>query len=56
MKTTTWNLVELDATEMTNIEGGSKGIWGWLIKEIIENWDEIKRGASDGWNGRPYNP
>jgi len=48
------NLVELDLEEATLIDGG-KGIgWAWLAEQIVENWNEIKQGVSDGWNGN-YN-
>ncbi|MGC4232747.1 MAG: hypothetical protein QM594_07190 [Niabella sp.] len=53
---TTYGLTELNNNEVLQVEGGSKGFWSWLVKQIIDNWDEIKQGASDGWNGRPYNP
>jgi hypothetical protein len=42
------NLVELDARQAEQIDGGD---FGWLFEQIIDNWKEIKRGARDGWNG-----
>jgi hypothetical protein len=28
-----------------------KGVtWAAVGKEIIDNWDEIKKGVADGWN------
>ncbi len=40
-------------TEIENqkIDGG--GIWTWVIQQIILNWDDVKSGLSDGWNGQP---
>lgn len=55
MKFDTLPLTELSTYEASIIEGGGKGFWAWLGQEIIENWDEIKRGVKDGWNGT-YNP
>ena len=51
------NLQELSIQEMRVYEGGStpKSVWLWLGEQIIENWDDIKQGFSDGWNGT-YNP
>lgn len=52
-----WGLSTLDSAEMAGIDGGSwfskivKGITGiWLMEKIVDNWDEIKQGFSDGWN------
>ena len=55
MNITTLDLVEISYEEAEILNGGGKGFWAWLGQEIIENWDEIKRGISDGWNGT-YNP
>jgi hypothetical protein len=49
-------LVELNSEELVNIDGGGAS---WLKKfsfygvlwELANNWDAIKAGASDGWNG-----
>lgn len=49
------NLVELNTQEILETEGGSwikKGIWGAVVAGVIENWDDIKQGLSDGWNKR----
>lgn len=48
------NLVELDSKELTLFEGGSVVKWPFWVTvatEILSNWDAIKAGASDGWNG-----
>lgn len=50
-------LVPMEMAEMQSITGGGKfsrwfkrfGIAG-IINEIINNWDDIKRGLHDGWN------
>lgn len=50
------NLVELDALEGENTQGGStpswfrKTVWGYALTLVIDNWSDIKSGASDGWN------
>lgn len=50
------NLDALDNSEMQEISGGAwpkwlKGItWAAVGKEIIDHWDEIKKGLVDGWN------
>ncbi|QPH38202.1 bacteriocin [Pedobacter endophyticus] len=44
---------ELDAREMKTIDGGGwlrKLGWGYLATEVIDHWDEIKKGFSNGWN------
>ena len=49
-----FNLVELDSKELTLLEGGSIfkwSIWAPILGELANNWDAIKAGASDGWNG-----
>lgn len=48
------NLVELDSNELILIEGGNvlrTTIWGTLLYEALSNWDAIKAGIFDGWNG-----
>lgn len=53
-----FGVLELDAKEMQKIDGGKapgwikKLGWGYLVVEVIENWEEIKEGFSDGWNGK----
>lgn len=42
-------LVELNDQEVLSIEGGNG--WGkWIFIEIVENWEDIKKGLKDGWN------
>ncbi|CAM3448527.1 hypothetical protein [Flavobacterium chungbukense] len=42
------NLVELDREEIISIEGGK---WAeWLASQIVDNWDDIKKGLRDGFN------
>jgi len=48
------NLVELDSKELILVEGGNwlkTTIWGTLIYEAASNWEAIKAGVVDGWNG-----
>lgn len=48
------NVIELDSKELINIEGGNwirASIWGTIAYEIASNWDAVKAGFSDGWNG-----
>lgn len=49
------NLTELNTLEIKEINGGGNGGWVWLAEQIIDNWNEIKNGVKDGWNGH-YNP
>ncbi|WP_445710304.1 hypothetical protein [Flavobacterium sp.] len=50
------NLVELNAQEVLEIEGGAlpgwlkKIGWGYLASVVTENWSDIKAGAIAGWN------
>ncbi|MEO8255657.1 MAG: hypothetical protein ABI554_14855 [Flavobacterium sp.] len=42
-------LVELNAQELQEVEGGNG--WGrWFLEEVVENWDEIKKGFREGFN------
>ncbi|WP_194150809.1 hypothetical protein [Flavobacterium pectinovorum] len=41
------NLVELDRQEVLTIEGG--GWTEWLASQIVDNWDDIKKGLRDGY-------
>ena len=46
------NLVELNAQELREVEGGDwikKISLGYLASQVIENWDDIKKGFSEGW-------
>lgn len=50
------NLVELDSGELVNVNGGEasrlkKFTWYGILIELAHNWDAIKAGISDGWNG-----
>lgn len=48
------NLVELDSEELMLLEGGGAGKWSFWVTvatEILANWEAVKAGASDGWNG-----
>lgn len=52
-------LVALDNSELQTINGGAIPpiVWGpaiWLANEIINNWQEIKRGAVDAFNEVSY--
>lgn len=52
------NVQDMNSLEMVEVEGGlmqENGGWAWLAGQIIDNWDHIKAGAVDGWNGT-YNP
>jgi hypothetical protein len=51
------NVIELDSIESGNYEGGNwlrTTIWGTIVYELASNWDAVKAGISDGWNGN-YN-
>jgi hypothetical protein len=44
------------SNEMEFVDGGQslskvirKGIWGYVIKEIIDHWEEEKKRFVDGW-------
>jgi len=48
------NVIELDSKELINFEGGNwlrASIWGTIAYEFASNWDAVKAGISDGWNG-----
>lgn len=51
------DLAPLEDYEMQMTNGGLewpkwlKGVtWAAVGKELIDNWDEIKKGLADGWN------
>lgn len=54
------NAVDLDLNELILIQGGEvpkwlRGtIWGAVAYELASNWEAVKAGARDGWNGK-YN-
>lgn len=46
------NLTEISSYELVETNGGGwikKGVWAYLATEIIDNWDDIKKGISDGY-------
>jgi len=54
-------LEALSMEQVTAVNGGSgttelvkkvlkKGIWGYIIITVIDNWDDLKQGFVDGWN------
>ena len=51
-----WTLSELSFNESLQIGGGEgnwlkTSIWGTIAYEVASNWEAIKAGISDGWNG-----
>ena len=40
-------------TEIENQNMDAGGMVTWFIQQLILNWDDVKKGISDGWNGRP---
>lgn len=53
-------MVPLSEFEMKQIDGGKMPKWmkafgwGWLVDQVVANWDDIKQGAKDGWNSVQY--
>jgi len=48
------NVDELNSEELIVFEGGNwlrTTIWGTIVYEVLSNWEAVKAGASDGWNG-----
>lgn len=51
--------ISMTDIEMVKINGGTKwpkwlkglGV-GWLVDQVISNWDEIKEGFREGYNAR----
>lgn len=49
-------LIPLGDLEIQEIDGGNWGKWfkriTWIGigNEVIDHWDEIKKGLKDGWN------
>lgn len=49
----------LSGQEIQEIEGGlpkwmqAFGV-GWLVNQVISNWDDIKEGAKEGWDSVQY--
>ncbi|WP_443937435.1 hypothetical protein [Pedobacter sp. MW01-1-1] len=53
LKFENFGVQELDAIEKEAINGGNwikKFGWGYVVTELINNWDDIKGGFRDGWN------
>ncbi|HMG88936.1 MAG TPA: hypothetical protein VK589_02715 [Chryseolinea sp.] len=55
------SLRELDAQDVCNIDGGELIDFFPILKKLtpaafaiwtVENWEEVKKGFSDGWNVR----
>jgi len=47
-------VVELNSGELVNVVGGgwfTKFTWYGALIELVNNWDAVKAGLSDGWNG-----
>ena len=45
------NIIELDALEMEEVNGGGELMDAWsILKEIDRNWDTINRSFMNGWN------
>lgn len=50
----------LSDQEVLRIEGGGLPKWmqafgvGWLVNQVISNWDDIKKGAREGWDSVQY--
>ncbi len=49
-------LASLSREEMQEVDGGEWPVWlkgigiAGVVNEVIEHWDEIKKGFIDGWN------
>ncbi|MEO5891647.1 MAG: hypothetical protein ABIQ31_15470 [Ferruginibacter sp.] len=54
-------LAEMGDLEIQQIEGGSIPSWlkgfgiAWAVGQVIGNWENIKKGAANGWNSVSYN-
>ncbi|BFM41781.1 hypothetical protein CFS9_04220 [Flavobacterium sp. CFS9] len=47
-------LEELNTQELLSIEAGSNG-WGkWVLGQVIDHWDEIKKGFREGWEAASH--
>jgi hypothetical protein len=44
------NLVELNAQEVQEVDGGGKVPWVDIFLAVADNWDQIKAGFRDGYN------
>lgn len=53
-----FGVVEMHAKEMRETDGGQapgwlkKLGWGYLATQVIDNWEDIKKGFSDGYNAK----
>lgn len=53
-------LAPMSDLEMSATDGGQLPVWmrtlgiGWVVDQIVSNWDDIKKGASQGWNSVSY--
>ncbi|HET6763547.1 MAG TPA: hypothetical protein VFH27_07735 [Longimicrobiaceae bacterium] len=59
MNTAAFGVEELDERSIREISGGEEGDGGivrWIVVQVIENWDHVKAGFSDGYSGSGYNP
>ena len=49
-------LSALSNVEMLEVDGGEVTNWmkglgvGWVVDQIVTNWEDIKAGLSDGYN------
>lgn len=44
---------EICSNELATINGGSwikKLTWGYIAQQIVDNWDDIKKGLSEGYH------
>ncbi|WP_291286985.1 hypothetical protein [Flavobacterium sp.] len=39
---------ELNTQELLSIEAGNR-FWGWVGAQVVDHWDEIKKGFKEGW-------
>ena len=54
-------LAPMSDLEMLTTDGGGVPKWMktfgimWFVDEFVSNWDDIKKGAKEGWNSVHYN-
>lgn len=52
--------IPITESEIQHTNGGGLPKWmkaigvGWLVDQVVSNWDEIKEGAKDGWKSVQY--
>ncbi|HET6763548.1 MAG TPA: hypothetical protein VFH27_07740 [Longimicrobiaceae bacterium] len=61
MNTASFGVQELDAQSIRLVNGGEESggvvsVLTWIGEQVIENWDHVKAGFSDGYNGTGYKP